>query len=360
MESRGSDRRPCRPGTVSECSVDATACFLPASLEPGDSASGELVRRLQARGELLELDPVPGSAVFVCNAIRLPCRKASSSCEAHSKRRCREPSCRSGRTEFAQKDKYSFFLIDRPAESDTPDESNILESLIELRALLTDNRLTMVSISTHGSFRLGAWRKFVRAVFFESGITVSILRGDSTGPGRPPRDPTETVVVQGGKSFADTLKSIKVGINPEPEGFQIAGVRSGKSGQVLVTLKGDSKRAAMFTSLVNRKIEGVNAILGSNPRRTKKLHFRQIEGDATASDIVLKHPGTLAEEVQVRAVRPTFSGRLNATVTTTTDVANRLLRDKFLKIGWSTCSIVEREEALLAEVAIKMGESNNL
>lgn len=341
---------PTVPGSVVTCPSDATACFVAASLEPGESSSDELVCRLQARSELLDQDPVPGSAVYVSHSIRAPRRKAAIVCEAHSRRRCRESSCRSGSSEFIQRDKYSFFLIDRSSVTDVPDEACIVESLIELRSLLTENHLICVSIMAHRTFKLPVWRKIIRAVFFDSPIEVTILRGDAVGPDRTPRDPTETVVVQGGKTFADTLRSIKCGIDPESEGFRVAGVRSGRSGQVLVTLKGDSKRAATFTSLINNKIEGVNAILGSNPRKTKKLHFRQIEGDATAADIVaavvLKCPGTLPEEVQVRALRPTFSGRLNATVTATSDVASLLLRDKYLKIGWSTCSIVEREEAL--------------
>lgn len=71
-------------------------------------------------------------------------------------------------------------------------------------------------------------------------------------------------MVQGGKTFADTLKSIKGGIDPENEGFRVSGVRSGRAEQVLVTIKGDTKSAATFTSMINSKIEGVKAILGAN------------------------------------------------------------------------------------------------
>lgn len=337
-------------GSALTCPSDAVACFAAASLEPGDSSSDDLISRLQARPDLLGQDPVPGSAVYVSHFIRAPRRKASITCEAHSKRRCRDPSCLVGASGFSQKEKFSFFLIDRPEVPDSPDETCIFESLIDLKSLLVENQLSRVAIMAHPSFRLSAWKKVIRAVFSDSSVEVTILRGAVGGVDRSPRDPTETVVVQGGKSFADTLKSMKNGLNPEGEGFRIAGIRSGRAGQVLVTLRGDAKRAATFTSLVNSKVDGVNAILGANPGRSKKLHLRQIEGDATAADIVAavvaKYPGTLPEEVQVRSVRPSFSGRLNATVTATFDVATVLLRDKYLKIGWSTCSVVEREEAL--------------
>lgn len=43
--------------------------------------------------------------------------------------------------EYMQRDKYTFFLIDRSTESDSPEEAHIVDSLVELRPLLTDNLL---------------------------------------------------------------------------------------------------------------------------------------------------------------------------------------------------------------------------
>lgn len=53
-----------------------------------------------------------------------------------------------------QKDKFTFFLIDRLTVSDAPDESNIIDSLAELRSLLADNLLPCVSIVWHRAFKM--------------------------------------------------------------------------------------------------------------------------------------------------------------------------------------------------------------
>ncbi|XP_078051863.1 uncharacterized protein LOC144478013 [Augochlora pura] len=144
------------------------------------------------------------------------------------------------------------------------------------------------------------------------------------------------------------LKNLKNNIDLDKEGIKVASVRESRKGDVIVSIRGDHKKVTGFSALVNSKIEGAKAWVGSDRQVSKVLHFRQIDGDANVEDVrnaILKqYPEANQERITVKALRPAAAGRQNATVIVSSALAEKLTKGRTLKIGWGKCSIKPREE----------------
>ncbi|KAK9719951.1 hypothetical protein QE152_g22363 [Popillia japonica] len=145
-----------------------------------------------------------------------------------------------------------------------------------------------------------------------------------------------------GCSYADLLRTIKGKVNPSEIGVDLAGVRQTRKGELLLMVQNGSDKAEILRQEIKDKCPAATA---TSPIEKKVLHIKGLDGVTTTEEIAaaisretLANPGTL----EVRALRPAYGGKQNATVILPSMFADKLIQMAKIKIGWMKCRVEER------------------
>lgn len=154
--------------------------------------------------------------------------------------------------------------------------------------------------------------------------------------------PEAILVKMEGKAYRDVLQTVKKTINPTEVGVEVTGVKKTKKGDLLLTVKKGSEKADILRKTISEKLPNAKATLLS---RKKVFHLKNLDEVVTEDEVreaVAKEISVTPEAVEVRALRPAFAGRQNATLILAESIANKLRGVERIKVGWMACKIVER------------------
>lgn len=146
-----------------------------------------------------------------------------------------------------------------------------------------------------------------------------------------------------GKSYADLLKTIKTAINPSEIGVDVKSLRKTRKDEVLLTIGNGTDKADI---LKKELMEKVPQIVTRHIVKKKVLHIKHMDEVVTEDEIrdaVNKTIGT-NEPFDIRALRPAYGNRKNATIIMREDDAIKLIQLGKIKIGWTSCKVYEREK----------------
>lgn len=306
------------------------ACLIPSDLEIEGGPSKFIVDKFQVSKEMKTQNLLPGTCMCLINATCVPRGRKDT-----------------GPAKLLR-ERFVFYLINRTNARSPTNQEDTYRALVEMRETALDEGRDTISISCENSCDLKNLRKMIEVILLDTQIMATIHCDNIKKTPRWNLPGTETVVINSReKSFAETLKALKNEINVDKEGFSVAGIRSSRNGHVLVEIKGDTSKARSFSNLVNSRVSGARAQAG--PRfRNKVLHLKHLEGDITVEDIkeavATSLPDSNVDSILVKALRPAFAGRQNATLIAPSPIADKLLEVSSLRVGWGYCRIVEREE----------------
>lgn len=159
---------------------------------------------------------------------------------------------------------------------------------------------------------------------------------------RPKRD---TIIVQiKDKSYADLLKTVKSAVNPSAVGVEIENMKSTRKGELLLTVQNGADKAEVLKRELIEKVPGASAsILVSK----KIIHIKDMDEVTTDSEIeeaISKATGANSKDFEVRAIRPAYGNKQNATVVINDQDASKLIQSGKIKIGWTQCRVLERKK----------------
>lgn len=146
------------------------------------------------------------------------------------------------------------------------------------------------------------------------------------------------------KSYSEVLKIVRSSIDPEAIGVEVNSVGKTKKGDLLVTVKNGEHKTQNLKNEIQKIIPEAQISIMINK---KILHLKGMEEDVTIEEIqksVAKETESDSQLIEVRAIRPAFGGRKNATVILADKEANKLIQKGKLKIGWTFCKIMERKK----------------
>lgn len=145
------------------------------------------------------------------------------------------------------------------------------------------------------------------------------------------------------KTYADLLKTVKSAVNPSEVGVEIGTMKSTKKGELLLIVENGADKAEVLKRELIEKVPGASAsILLSK----KVVHIKDMDEVTNKSEIVeaiSRAAGAKREDFEVRAIRPAYGNKQNATIIMKDDDANRLIQTGRVKIGWTYCRILERK-----------------
>ncbi|KAI4461047.1 zinc finger cchc-type superfamily [Holotrichia oblita] len=154
------------------------------------------------------------------------------------------------------------------------------------------------------------------------------------------------LVALAGKSYADLLRTVKQTVRPGDIGVDIKDVRKTKKGELLLTVRNGSDKAEVLKNELREKLPtATTSLLVSK----KVLHVKGMDEVVTTQEIkdaICKAIETKPETFEVKALRPAYGNRQNATIVMPEGDARKLIQARKIKIGWTSCKIVERKPDL--------------
>jgi len=160
-----------------------------------------------------------------------------------------------------------------------------------------------------------------------------------------PRKQKSAIIVRSqGREYSQVLKSIKDTISEQKDKPTLDGIVKTKYGDVLITMD-NGTNAPLQKTLTNNKFAKEDVVLRTGKKRI--LHIKNIDAitdkteiEEAIKSITLGTQGTM----EITNIRPCYGNCQNATVKTSDEIADRLLHNGFVVIGFTRCKITERIE----------------
>lgn len=204
-------------------------------------------------------------------------------------------------------------------------------------------------------------RKMLECIFRKAKTEVTVYmgpagkqlgQGGQTTPqknwktqGRGGRPSEGTVIVKAeGKSYADLLRAVKGEFEKTKPQVEVKNVRRSRAGDLVLSIRGGQEKANELKEAIAKGLGGTNVVArGHSP--SKVVHVMGLDAITTENEIreaIRSSLGAKEGEISVKSIRPAHGEGQNATVELTDELANRLIADGRVKIGWLNCRIKER------------------
>lgn len=159
--------------------------------------------------------------------------------------------------------------------------------------------------------------------------------------------PDALLIKAGGRSYADVLGAIRKNGNSGDSSTIIRRIRPTKTGEVLLELERDAKEKLCLKNKLETLLgEGVTV---KSLENKETLEFRDLDSLTTVEEVesaIKRDLPAYTGEFKVRVTRENRIGLKAAYVELPKSAAYRLLKNKFIKIGWVRCIIKKNVSAV--------------
>ena len=180
-----------------------------------------------------------------------------------------------------------------------------------------------------------------------------VRENDTPGTGRHRGD--AILIQMEGMNYAGVLKHIKEKVNPADLGVEVKGLKKTKICELILTVKNGLDKAEKPRQALKERAPEASAFLLT---RKKIPHVKDVDRITSIGEIkeaISNQVNIRTEDFEVRALRPAYGGRQNATIIMRESDANKLKKTKTVVIGWSRCRIMERKQELRCSRCWKQG-----
>lgn len=177
----------------------------------------------------------------------------------------------------------------------------------------------------------------------KSSTQVVAARAQTKPVKRRPRQQALLVSMPNTK-YEDILKTVKQAIDPGQLGVEFQEVRKTRGGDLLLSVEAGSEKLEDLRKVIQEYVPNAKA-LGLVEKAV--LHIKDLEATTTAEEIkkAISETATIDPGgIEVRALRPAFGGKINATAIMPTQEAKKLTDLGKIKIGWTKCRVLERHK----------------
>ncbi|KAK9738384.1 hypothetical protein QE152_g9920 [Popillia japonica] len=288
-------------------------------------------------------------------------QKQSVSCTIPSSRT--ENQIRKPTTKSTKRYLYYPIIADGKPDKET-DDKDMYQALETVKQLMNKNGKTNLAVPEMEGVVGTIFNRMVKYLFHDTNIKVEVYTDQNAKPtlaksqtretrrepigGKPSINPVvggvkrtrqnkgDTILVKmQGRSYADLLRTIKKKVNPGEIGVDLAGVRETRNGELLLTVQNGSDKAEILRQEIKEKCPEATAI---NKAEILRQEIKEKCPEATAINKTEKWDTRVKPDTfEVRALRPAFGSRQNATIITPTAIGEKLLQMSKIKIGWMKC-----------------------
>lgn len=176
------------------------------------------------------------------------------------------------------------------------------------------------------------------------------------------RGDLKTMIVKNaeGKTYADTLKSIKTIVRPEESGATIRKVARTKDGNVVIKIREEAPGAsAEITKLINRETTSQAEVKKENKIQ---ILIHDLDGVTETNEIekAISEETGESGEMTISEPNPSKNGSWTARVLLPRKTGDKLLNNRTLKIGWTSCRVTEKITIPICYNCLKLGHLGSL
>lgn len=252
---------------------------------------------------------------------------------------------------------YYPILSEETSECNNKD-GDLFRSLNEIKCQAVNQKRTKLVIPQIEGVTGHIITRMLEFLFVDTNIQIAICKphpvnrvtrvGDvnKKQSSRPPKAKInrDTIIVQmKDKSYADLLKTVKSAVKPNEVGVEIEDMKSTKNGDLLLTIQNGADKAEVLKRELTEKVPGASASILS---RKKVLHLKDMDEVTHEDEIVDAISKTInvnKGDFEVRALRPSYGNKQNATIIMKDSDADKLIEVANVKIGWTRCRVIERK-----------------
>lgn len=269
-----------------------------------------------------------------------------------------------GEISYNQREIYYPIISDGYTHKQAEDK-NIFQSLVNTKELVLKHKKTKLAVPQLEGVEGTMFMRMLEYLFADTGVTVTIYKqteapktaikpvnagktsiiGNGSASIKHGKSRQHALLVKmNGKSYAELLKTVKNSINPRELGVDIKDIKKTRNGDLLLTVENGHNKAETLKKEMRRKLPEATTSLLVN---TKVLHVKDIDQVTTVEEIREAVCGEIVikpETFDVRALRPAYGNRQNATIIMPDEDAEKLLALGKIKIGWTNCKILERKK----------------
>lgn len=178
----------------------------------------------------------------------------------------------------------------------------------------------------------------------------------------PKKQRTGAVVVniEGGNTYAEKLREMRdIQKEIESKSIEIEAIKQTQQGNMVVIMNKKCNKLQELQELLTRKIGG--GVKASPARNKKTLMLSGMDAFTTREEVITAINKALGQNVEahteVQPMRNTSTGRRNATIIISPELADKLIKMRTFKVVYSKCYIRERVSILCCH---KCYEANHL
>lgn len=148
-----------------------------------------------------------------------------------------------------------------------------------------------------------------------------------------------------GKTFAEVLRAVRQQVKPEDTETEILRVRKTKTGDVLLEIGANSSKKSEFGEKLRSIMKDEAVVTCMEPRDT--IEIRDLDDATTKEEVeeaIYRETKVNAEDIKTTLLGPNSRGLKLAIIQMSARVANKLVEQSKMKIGWVNCRIRRRLE----------------
>jgi len=175
-------------------------------------------------------------------------------------------------------------------------------------------------------------------------ITNANGRGAPKEKSDPKKQKSAIIIRTQGREYSQVLKDIKDTFTAQKDKPTVSGITETKKGDVLITTDNETNATLLQKTLVE-KFASENVVLKTGKKRI--LHVKNIDALSSQAEIeqaLKSDTSDIQGNLDITNIRPSFGNCQNATVRTDDKIADRLLQNGYVVIGFTRCKISERIE----------------
>lgn len=171
------------------------------------------------------------------------------------------------------------------------------------------------------------------------------------------RENLKTMIVKNaeGKTYADTLKTIKTVIKPEEKGVTVRKIARTRDGNVVIKLRDEAPGASAEISKVINQETKSKAEIKKEPKMQILVHdLDGITEEGEIEEAIRELTGETGE-LQISDPNPSKNGSWTAKVLAPRKTGEKLMEARTIKIGWTRCRITEKITIPICYNCLKLG-----
>lgn len=259
--------------------------------------------------------------------------------------------------------KWIYYPILGDPNSPNGNDNNLFNALYAIKKYMVENKRNQIAIPQMEDVTGTIVIRMLKLLLIDTSIQIVVHKTDHTSRNyreriksikdtqdgtrqmRREKPKQDAILIQNKDlSYAELLRSIKSAVNPDKLGVEIKDIKKSRNNDLIISIQNGKNKAESLKKEIREKLPTVKTTLLTSK---KVLHIKNMDELTTEAEIKKTVADVIKiseESIEVRALRPAYGGKQNATLIVDDVTGNNLIAMGTIQVGWSQWKIQERQK----------------